>query len=88
MVFVNIPHSTTNCGWKADSVFEVYSYPVFVYNMYVCLIPGLKRSYTCEVCSITLNSVAQYHAHLQGSKHQNKWVDHTADAELISTFNY
>ncbi|XP_029365680.1 zinc finger matrin-type protein 4 [Echeneis naucrates] len=32
---------------------------------------GLKRSYTCEVCSITLNSVAQYHAHLQGSKHQN-----------------
>uniref|UniRef100_A0A8C9XR41 Zinc finger matrin-type 4 n=1 Tax=Sander lucioperca TaxID=283035 RepID=A0A8C9XR41_SANLU len=33
---------------------------------------GLKRSYTCEVCSVTLNSVAQYHAHLQGSKHQNK----------------
>ncbi|TWW60872.1 Zinc finger matrin-type protein 4 [Takifugu flavidus] len=33
---------------------------------------GLKRSYSCEVCSVTLNSVAQYHAHLQGSKHQNK----------------
>ncbi|KAK9968148.1 hypothetical protein ABG768_002487 [Culter alburnus] len=33
---------------------------------------GLKRSHTCEVCSVTLNSVAQYHAHLQGSKHQNK----------------
>ncbi|XP_028314262.1 zinc finger matrin-type protein 4 isoform X2 [Gouania willdenowi] len=32
---------------------------------------GLKRSYTCDVCSVTLNSVAQYHAHLQGSKHQN-----------------
>uniref|UniRef100_A0A3B3D0H8 Zinc finger, matrin-type 4a n=1 Tax=Oryzias melastigma TaxID=30732 RepID=A0A3B3D0H8_ORYME len=32
---------------------------------------GLKKSYTCEVCSVTLNSVAQYHAHLQGSKHQN-----------------
>ncbi|KAI4789472.1 hypothetical protein KUCAC02_035217 [Chaenocephalus aceratus] len=32
----------------------------------------LKRSYTCDVCSVTLNSVAQYHAHLQGSKHQNK----------------
>ncbi|XP_030593652.1 zinc finger matrin-type protein 4-like [Archocentrus centrarchus] len=32
---------------------------------------GLKRSYSCEVCSVTLNSVAQYHAHLQGSKHQN-----------------
>ncbi|KAK0144202.1 Zinc finger matrin-type protein 4 [Merluccius polli] len=33
---------------------------------------GLKRSYSCEVCGVTLNSVAQYHAHLQGSKHQNK----------------
>ncbi|KAJ3604131.1 hypothetical protein NHX12_028872 [Muraenolepis orangiensis] len=33
---------------------------------------GLKRSYSCDVCSVTLNSVAQYHAHLQGSKHQNK----------------
>ncbi|KAM4746583.1 zinc finger matrin-type protein 4 isoform 1-T1 [Anableps anableps] len=33
---------------------------------------GLKRSYTCEVCRVTLNSVAQYHSHLQGSKHQNK----------------
>ncbi|XP_073808302.1 zinc finger matrin-type protein 4 isoform X2 [Danio rerio] len=32
---------------------------------------GLKRCYTCDVCSVTLNSVAQYHAHLQGSKHQN-----------------
>ncbi|XP_051972605.1 zinc finger matrin-type protein 4-like isoform X3 [Xyrauchen texanus] len=35
---------------------------------------GLKRCYTCDVCSVTLNSVAQYHAHLQGSKHQNKCV--------------
>lgn len=32
---------------------------------------ALKRSYTCDVCSVTLNSVDQYHAHLQGSKHQN-----------------
>ncbi|XP_051780240.1 zinc finger matrin-type protein 4 isoform X2 [Erpetoichthys calabaricus] len=32
---------------------------------------GLKRNYTCEVCSVTLNSIEQYHAHLQGSKHQN-----------------
>ncbi|KPP65639.1 zinc finger matrin-type protein 4-like, partial [Scleropages formosus] len=32
---------------------------------------GLKRSHSCELCSVTLNSVAQYHAHLQGSKHQN-----------------
>ncbi|XP_036451784.1 zinc finger matrin-type protein 4-like isoform X1 [Colossoma macropomum] len=31
----------------------------------------LKQNRTCEVCSVTLNSVAQYHAHLQGSKHQN-----------------
>ncbi|KAI4881358.1 hypothetical protein NFI96_005816 [Prochilodus magdalenae] len=37
----------------------------------MCL--SLKRSYTCDVCSVTLNSVAQYHAHLQGSKHQNKF---------------
>ncbi|XP_056602094.1 zinc finger matrin-type protein 4 isoform X1 [Triplophysa dalaica] len=35
---------------------------------------GLKRCYTCDICSVTLNSVAQYHAHLQGSKHQNKSV--------------
>ena len=42
----------------------------------LCVLAGLKRSYSCEVCSVTLNSVAQYHAHLQGSKHQNKWVDH------------
>ncbi|XP_028829050.1 zinc finger matrin-type protein 4 isoform X2 [Denticeps clupeoides] len=33
---------------------------------------GLKRSHTCDLCRVTLNSVAQYHAHLQGSKHQNK----------------
>ncbi|KAJ8286780.1 hypothetical protein GJAV_G00043210 [Gymnothorax javanicus] len=32
---------------------------------------GLKHSHTCEVCNVTLNSMAQYHAHLQGSKHQN-----------------
>ncbi|XP_065712906.1 zinc finger matrin-type protein 4 isoform X3 [Patagioenas fasciata] len=31
---------------------------------------GLKRSYTCSVCSVTLNSIEQYHAHLKGSKHQ------------------
>ncbi|XP_064896890.1 zinc finger matrin-type protein 4 isoform X8 [Columba livia] len=33
---------------------------------------GLKRSYTCSVCSVTLNSIEQYHAHLKGSKHQTK----------------
>ncbi|XP_074420026.1 zinc finger matrin-type protein 4 isoform X1 [Larus michahellis] len=31
---------------------------------------GLKRSYTCNTCSVTLNSIEQYHAHLKGSKHQ------------------
>ncbi|XP_064031818.1 zinc finger matrin-type protein 4 isoform X2 [Pogoniulus pusillus] len=31
---------------------------------------GLKRSYTCSTCSVTLNSIEQYHAHLKGSKHQ------------------
>lgn len=35
---------------------------------------GLKRSYTCSVCSVTLNSIEQYHAHLKGSKHQTKCV--------------
>uniref|UniRef100_A0A8V5H9K1 Uncharacterized protein n=1 Tax=Melopsittacus undulatus TaxID=13146 RepID=A0A8V5H9K1_MELUD len=33
---------------------------------------GLKRSYTCNICSVTLNSIEQYHAHLKGSKHQTK----------------
>uniref|UniRef100_A0A803VJ88 Zinc finger matrin-type 4 n=1 Tax=Ficedula albicollis TaxID=59894 RepID=A0A803VJ88_FICAL len=33
---------------------------------------GLKRSYTCNTCSVTLNSIEQYHAHLKGSKHQAK----------------
>ncbi|XP_030057670.1 zinc finger matrin-type protein 4 isoform X2 [Microcaecilia unicolor] len=31
---------------------------------------ALKRGYTCTICNVTLNSVEQYHAHLQGSKHQ------------------
>uniref|UniRef100_A0A8B9P5A8 Zinc finger matrin-type 4 n=1 Tax=Apteryx owenii TaxID=8824 RepID=A0A8B9P5A8_APTOW len=34
--------------------------------------PGLKRSYTCNICNVTLNSIEQYHAHLKGSKHQTK----------------
>ncbi|NXH55100.1 ZMAT4 protein, partial [Rhabdornis inornatus] len=33
---------------------------------------GLKRSYTCSICNVTLNSIEQYHAHLKGSKHQAK----------------
>nr|XP_020825318.1 zinc finger matrin-type protein 4 isoform X3 [Phascolarctos cinereus] len=31
---------------------------------------GLRRSYTCSTCHVTLNSIEQYHAHLKGSKHQ------------------
>ncbi|NWX53691.1 ZMAT4 protein, partial [Promerops cafer] len=33
---------------------------------------GLRRSYTCSTCKVTLNSIEQYHAHLKGSKHQTK----------------
>ncbi|XP_010887343.1 zinc finger protein isoform X1 [Esox lucius] len=32
---------------------------------------GLRSSYSCSVCSVVLNSIEQYYAHLQGSKHQN-----------------
>ncbi|NXD43669.1 ZMAT4 protein, partial [Copsychus sechellarum] len=35
-------------------------------------VKGLKRSYTCNICNVTLNSIEQYHAHLKGSKHQAK----------------
>ncbi|XP_036413156.1 zinc finger matrin-type protein 4-like [Colossoma macropomum] len=31
---------------------------------------GLRGSFSCSVCAVSLNSVEQYHAHLQGSKHQ------------------
>ncbi|KAI5250165.1 Zinc Finger Matrin-Type Protein 4 [Manis pentadactyla] len=31
---------------------------------------GLRRSYRCAICSVSLNSIEQYHAHLKGSKHQ------------------
>ncbi|XP_067376232.1 zinc finger protein isoform X3 [Channa argus] len=33
---------------------------------------GLRSSYSCSVCSVVLNSIEQYHAHVHGSKHQNK----------------
>uniref|UniRef100_A0A673ZEH7 C2H2-type domain-containing protein n=1 Tax=Salmo trutta TaxID=8032 RepID=A0A673ZEH7_SALTR len=32
---------------------------------------GLRSRYSCSVCSVVLNSIEQYHAHLRGSKHQN-----------------
>ncbi|XP_030634755.1 zinc finger matrin-type protein 4-like [Chanos chanos] len=34
---------------------------------------GLQSSYSCSVCTVTLNSIEQYHAHLHGSKHQTKY---------------
>ncbi|XP_034408295.1 zinc finger protein [Cyclopterus lumpus] len=37
---------------------------------------GLRSSYSCSVCSVVLNSIEQYHAHLQGSKHQNNLKPH------------
>ncbi|KAM4636562.1 zinc finger matrin-type protein 4 [Discoglossus pictus] len=32
---------------------------------------ALRNSYTCNICNMVLNSVEQYHAHLQGVRHQN-----------------
>ncbi|XP_078138805.1 zinc finger matrin-type protein 4-like isoform X2 [Centroberyx gerrardi] len=37
---------------------------------------GLRSCYTCRVCTVTLNSIEQYYAHLQGSKHQNNLKQH------------
>ncbi|KAG5831676.1 hypothetical protein ANANG_G00306260 [Anguilla anguilla] len=37
---------------------------------------GLRSSYSCTVCHVILNSIEQYHAHLQGSKHQNNLKQH------------
>ncbi|XP_037535255.1 zinc finger protein [Nematolebias whitei] len=37
---------------------------------------ALRRSFSCSVCSMVLNSIEQYHAHLQGSKHQNNLKQH------------
>uniref|UniRef100_A0A3Q2ZS83 Zgc:171482 n=1 Tax=Kryptolebias marmoratus TaxID=37003 RepID=A0A3Q2ZS83_KRYMA len=54
---------------------------------------GLRSSYSCNVCSVVLNSIEQYHAHLQGSKHQNKWVQQIyrhlncqSNAATVTTF--
>ncbi|XP_033887699.1 zinc finger matrin-type protein 4-like isoform X2 [Acipenser ruthenus] len=35
---------------------------------------ALRSRYSCAMCNMILNSIEQYHAHLQGSKHQNKRV--------------
>ncbi|MGH0150127.1 UNVERIFIED_CONTAM: hypothetical protein FKN15_016676 [Acipenser sinensis] len=34
----------------------------------------LRSRYSCAMCNMILNSIEQYHAHLQGSKHQNKVI--------------
>lgn len=39
--------------------------------VFVCIV-GLRNSYSCSICNVVLNSIEQYYAHLQGSKHQNK----------------
>uniref|UniRef100_A0A673KWH7 Zinc finger matrin-type protein 4-like n=1 Tax=Sinocyclocheilus rhinocerous TaxID=307959 RepID=A0A673KWH7_9TELE len=54
-------------------------------NLLAQLGKSLKRSHTCEVCSVTLNSVAQYHAHLQGSKHQNKDQNQSPSLNVTSS---
>ncbi|XP_067115039.1 zinc finger matrin-type protein 4-like [Osmerus mordax] len=42
---------------------------------------GLRGSYTCSVCDVTLNSIEQYHAHLQGSKHLNNLKQYQRSAD-------
>ncbi|XP_069467658.1 zinc finger matrin-type protein 4-like isoform X1 [Ambystoma mexicanum] len=32
---------------------------------------ALRSSYTCNLCHVVLNSIEQYHAHLQGARHQS-----------------
>ncbi|XP_063047044.1 zinc finger protein [Engraulis encrasicolus] len=32
---------------------------------------GVRSTFSCGVCKVALNSIEQYHAHLQGSKHHN-----------------
>lgn len=67
------------CFWSifttvgTETTFILTSAPVW---LWVCFPAGLRSSYSCSVCSVVLNSIEQYHAHLQGSKHQNKWVQY------------
>ncbi|XP_043938972.1 zinc finger matrin-type protein 4 isoform X2 [Protopterus annectens] len=42
---------------------------------------ALKRKFTCGICSVTVNSIEQYYAHLQGSKHQIKNVTVSTDEQ-------
>ncbi|XP_051883438.1 zinc finger protein [Pristis pectinata] len=43
---------------------------------------ALKSSYTCNICNVILNSVEQFHAHLQGSKHQSNLKQRQWEAAL------
>ncbi|KAL4612867.1 zinc finger matrin-type protein 4-like [Arapaima gigas] len=45
---------------------------VCVFSPRPCVSVGLRSSYSCSMCNVILNSIEQYHAHLRGSKHQNK----------------
>ncbi|KAL7852314.1 hypothetical protein SRHO_G00180990 [Serrasalmus rhombeus] len=44
---------------------------------------GLRGSFSCSVCAVSLNSIEQYHAHLQGSKHQTNGVRSGITAYLL-----
>ncbi|XP_072512795.1 zinc finger matrin-type protein 4-like isoform X2 [Salminus brasiliensis] len=46
---------------------------------------GVRGSYSCSVCTVSLNSVEQYHAHLQGSKHQANCINRTPLQSLSVT---
>ncbi|XP_069756428.1 zinc finger matrin-type protein 4 isoform X3 [Narcine bancroftii] len=43
---------------------------------------ALKSSYSCNLCNVILNSVEQFHAHLQGSKHQSNLKERQWEAAL------
>ncbi|XP_029466001.1 zinc finger matrin-type protein 4-like isoform X2 [Rhinatrema bivittatum] len=40
---------------------------------------ALRSSYTCNTCNVVLNSIEQYHAHLQGARHQNNIQGSSSD---------
>ncbi|XP_034503534.1 zinc finger matrin-type protein 4 isoform X3 [Ailuropoda melanoleuca] len=46
---------------------------------------GLRRNYRCTICSVSLNSIEQYHAHLKGSKHQTK---HQPPRQTLQSCNF
>ncbi|XP_011926151.1 PREDICTED: zinc finger matrin-type protein 4 isoform X1 [Cercocebus atys] len=49
---------------------------------------GLRRNYRCTICSVSLNSIEQYHAHLKGSKHQTKKMKWSITSKEIVSQRY